>query len=277
MRDRRATWAIIVLGILACARVPASPPVTAPASIPAVDSVQKRITPITRLASDSARYSVTAITHATELSERRRSDSTLRETSIVASLTSSTSNSWLLQLSGNRVISDSLFSARSRRASNDSLERLALRIDTIGAHLSLDAGSLVLCNGNAALLSPLLARLFIVPSRLGEEGDHTLRDSLTYISCAGTAVLTTVLEVQFGQLDSAGVAVRIAGITHADSTKALPMHLHGTLSGKAHILPATSSTLPDQIDLNLDLELSAKSALRQQQLKQNTKVTVKRR
>lgn len=250
----------------------ASPPLALP------DSVAQPLPVAPIIRADSAQWFV----HASVLTVERapgvtRDSTTYEETlhSLVVVLSDSSAELTIWADSGMRVaMMDSVQSTPRQAPASIPPARLRYQLGprTV-THLTQDPTNE--CSATASLLSPLLGRLLaytLIPSAI------SIADTLQFATCRADARITTRYVLQNDQPSTNSTALRqisITGHLAADSTRFLPMHLRGDVSGSAHFVQShDSSSHPLQLTLTSNLQFT--SPVRAQQLQQTTTLILHR-
>ena len=134
----------------------------------------------------------------------------------------------------------------------------------------LDTSATVLCAVQQNTLSPLQLR-FIVPRYAA---NWPQIDTLQYTTCVRGARASVVAVVTWASpvFDSArevwNQSLDIKGLVHADSSRVLPLHLSGELTGSGSLILEPVSTKVRELSATMQLELVAKGGTVKQHIQQ---------
>ncbi len=130
------------------------------------------------------------------------------------------------------------------------------------------------CSPAATLVSPVMPVLVVQFVTQTMRESRTMRDSLLYTACQTGIVVHYTLyfspdSAPTPRLTDSVFRYRIAGTVTADSSRVLPMRMSGQISGDAEISRHnTTRTLPGEVTIRLQSDLTFQSAVRTQRLHQ---------
>jgi hypothetical protein len=273
--------AVLLLSVsLACStqRVPARAP--EPLRPPS-DTAPSQAVSLVRFREDSARYVIEAFVITRELLPgTTRDSSSFREEIGARVFVQSDSSAELILEAGRggfRNTSDSV----SRGATQISPSRTPLPIVRFGLGqreaVQLSRDTSVVCPSFPTLLTPLLSRLIVLASL---PNPFPRPDTLSYTACLADVSISSRYIVQprsHGDVRSGDHHADIIGELQSDSTRFLPMRLGGSVRGSLVLFKEFTPALPQQLELQLSADLLFTSSIRQQQLQQETRLTIRRR
>ena len=218
--------------------------------------------------------------------ESPRRDSTVTTPKFLILLRRVAGGGFLLQLQSDPWRSPTVDStsppARTPTSSGTTPVPLQLAVDSFGMHAVLLARAGPACSApGTETFSPLATRLLILPGLLLTNSTNVLKDSLNYRICSGGTPLQASIELEYTRdparrdlhSGSSPVAVQLRGSVRGDSTRALPMRLHGTLTGRAAVTPDTgTSALATLVTADFVLDLTAESSVKRQDFRQTVRV-----
>jgi len=270
----------VLLVATACSRrPPASTPLPEPVPQEA-DSIVLPLVQVVRLSPDSADYTIHSQTITTEITTSPFVVDTLKLEELV--------HMTLIPVADGRIeltlSSDSGYDAGPNRLPPP--ETIQSVRGRVVLHTRLSAGHPVevhrvdqadSCAGAMTLISPLVsAAMTWFVAQITNHGSPN--DSLSYSTCSAGIVRRHRLSFEIVHAAADSLRILLSGTVLADSSRALPMLLRGTLNGKGTALPSRgSAVLPRWVLLDLLVELSATAgAIRHQSFRQHVQVELTR-
>lgn len=271
---RRASRFVLLTAstvLAACARTPSPPPPLPQRPTPQAPPQAPSTTLIRRLQPERAAFLLTSTIVTIELTAHPAiHDSVMLREIVVADLLPDPSNQSLTL----EFRSDSGYTLPTDRppppetiSRTPTPAHVAARVSWTAQSILLNRSSLSSsCSTIPTLLSDLIP-ILLTRYILLQQTSAQYPDSVRYINCTGGVSITNTLLLRQTPPDS--LTIPFQAISSSDSSRALPMHMQGTMMGKATVVPGSGTTaLPSTVIVTSTLSVTAKNSKRQQQFRQ---------